>query len=106
MINEISTHELKKKLEKNEAFTLLDVRDLDEYKTCHIKQSTLIPLNELSAKVETLNKQKPIVVYCKMGGRSAQACVFLQENGFENVSNLEGGIRKWALEIDPSMPLY
>ena len=106
MINEISTQELKKRLDTKEAFTLLDVREPDEYQTCHIDQSVLIPLNELAEKVGTLDKKAPVVVYCKMGGRSAQACVYLQENGFENVTNLEGGIRKWALEIDPYMPLY
>jgi len=106
MIDEISCQELKKKIEDNESFMLLDVREEDEYETCHLEKSHLIPLDTLAEKMNTLDKNKEIVVYCKMGGRSAQACLFLKENGFVGVKNLAGGIRQWALEIDTSIALY
>ncbi len=106
MIDEISCQELKKKVDDKDSFILLDVGEDDECETCHLENSHLMPLDTLSEKMDTLDKNKEIVVYCKMGGRSAQACLFLKENGFKDVKNLAGGIRQWALEIDTSVALY
>lgn len=104
-MKETSVQQLKEKKDQNEAFTLLDVRDPHEL---HISSlgGQLIPLEDLSERLDELNPDDEIVVMCRSGARSAKACEILEENGFSNVSNLKGGINAWAKEIDPSLPVY
>ena len=85
---------------------VLDVREPQEYEIGKIDGSTLIPLGEIPTRFQELPSDKEIVVNCKMGGRSAQACMFLADNGYENVTNLAGGILAWSDEVDPSVPKY
>lgn len=106
MLEEMTCQELNKKLSSKEDFVLIDVREQDEYNICHLDQAKLIPLDELPGQLKGLDKKAEYVIHCKMGGRSAQACAYMQEHGFKNVKNLVGGIRQWAMEIDPSMELY
>ncbi len=84
---------------------ILDVRSQDEYNAANIDADMLIPLNELPASVDRLVKHKDdhVVIMCRSGSRSAQACAFLMQNGFTNVANLRGGIRAWSAEIDPTV---
>ena len=56
--------------------------------------------------VNHLPKDRDILIHCKMGGRSAEACTALAEAGFTNLYNLEGGITGWAKRIDASLPTY
>ena len=51
-------------------------------------------------------KEETVVVHCKLGGRSAQACRVLSANGFADVTNLDGGIEAWSLTVDPEVPRY
>eukprot|EP01047_Picozoa_sp_COSAG01_P012546 COSAG01_NODE_568_length_15370_cov_26.058018_5_plen_109_part_00 len=105
-IEEITCQELKHKLANQDPFILIDVREQDEHDLCHLKEAQLIPLQSLATAYETLDPEQDIIVMCKMGGRSANACEFLKQKGFKQVKNLVGGIRQWAEEIDPSMPVY
>jgi rhodanese-related sulfurtransferase len=66
----------------------------------------LIPLGELPNRLSELNQNDKVAVYCKTGGRSAKAVKILQDAGFGNVYNVEGGITAWSEEIDPSVPRY
>ncbi len=102
---EITVEQLKAKLDRKESFTLLDVREPSEYDLCRIEGSTLIPLGELSERLNDLDKNQAVVVHCKMGGRSAQAVGALRQAGFDAV-NLAGGIDAWAQRIDDSIPRY
>lgn len=77
-------------------FLLLDVRTPQENSTEAIQGSYLIPVQELGHRLHELPTDKEIVVYCKVGNRSAYACAFLAQKGF-NVKNLEGGIMLWNL---------
>lgn len=86
-------------------FFLLDVREPYEYEISNIG-GYLIPLSELPSRLDELNKNQPIVVHCKVGGRSKMAAELLVRSGFHNVKNLEGGIDAWIEEIDPSLPRY
>ena len=72
------------------------------------ENSTLIPVGELSGRINELESHKgeEIVCLCRSGARSAHACQMLEKEGFENVKNLKGGINKWAKEIDNSLPVY
>ena len=77
---------------------LLDVREPDEYAEVHAPNAKLIPLGELSARLQEIAsyKDKPIVVMCRSGRRSAKAVALLQAAGFTQASNVKGGIVAWA----------
>ena len=74
---------------------LLDVREPDEYDAARIEDSRLIPLGTLEGRVAELAdwREAPIVVHCHHGGRSAQACEILLEQGFRHVENMAGASR-------------
>lgn len=77
---------------------ILDVRTLEEYEEKNIPNSTLINIQDAQKfveKLEELDKSKAYYVYCKAGGRSAMACNIMEQMGFKDVSNLEGGIIEW-----------
>ena len=105
VIPEISVERLKEKIDANEDFTLIDVREETEFEICNIN-GQLMPLNELESFLGDLDKSKEYVVHCKMGGRSARAVAEMQEAGFTNVSNLAGGILAWIDKIDASLDRY
>jgi adenylyltransferase/sulfurtransferase len=98
--------ELKAKLDAGEAVQLVDVREPHEVQICRIEGSTLIPLAEIPSRMNELDPGKEIVLYCKVGTRSAQAALFLAHQGFEKVFNLSGGTLAWADDVDPDMPKY
>ncbi len=77
--------------------TILDVRTKDEYKMGYIKNSKLIPLQELSQRLNELQKfkNKKILVYCASGSRSVAASRILEKNGFTPY-NINGGISNWS----------
>ena len=74
---------------------LLDVREAQEYAWAHLEGCTLAPLSELSKHLEALPRDVPYLVYCKVGQRSARAGTMMLEAGFQNVTNLNGGIMDW-----------
>ncbi len=76
---------------------LLDVRTEGEFKKGHLKGSRLIPVASLPQRVGEIKdyRDRDIIVYCAVGGRSSKAAAFLSERGFKRVYNMEGGIRKW-----------
>jgi adenylyltransferase/sulfurtransferase len=66
----------------------------------------LIPLRELPDRLDELDPQEPLVLYCRSGARSGFATQFLLEQGFEQVWNLKGGMLGWKKEVDPSIQAY
>ena len=82
---------------------VVDVRDDNEYATGHIVNSIHIPLAYFSERIKELDKHKdkPIIVGCKSGQRSGQACTTLTKAGFEKVYNLSGGITAWQTDNLP-----
>ncbi len=76
-------------------YTLLDVRQPGEYEEEHLPGAKLIPLGQLGEAVATLDKDKPVITYCAIGGRSRVAAQMLQGYGFKEVYNLKGGIKAW-----------
>jgi len=105
-VPEVTVEELKAKIDRGDDFFLLDVREPNEYQICRIAGSKLIPLGELARRTGELDRDREMVVHCKMGGRSAKAVSLLQERGFKRVSNLKGGILSWIDRIDPSQTKY
>ncbi len=107
MATEMTVEELKAKLDKKEAFTLLDVRETHELEIASIPgvKPTHIPLGQLPQRVAELDKARPVAVMCRSGGRSAQATHYLRLQGYDAV-NVAGGILAWSARIDPSVPQY
>ena len=105
---ERSAFETQQMLERGEDFLFLDVREPNEYETAHIEGTRLIPLGELADRADELAewKDRPIIVHCLSGARSAKACELLIERGFNDVSNMTGGIQAWSLTVDASVPRY
>jgi len=103
---EISVQEVRDKLAARAPIVVLDVRQPWEHQIGHIAGSTLIPLNELPARMAELDASAEIVTYCHHGGRAMQAARFLQANGYGNVRSMAGGIEAWSVEIDPSVERY
>ena len=99
-VNTIDAKLFAEKLKTNENPQLLDVRTPEEYGVEHIDNAKNVNWNgdDFVAKVNSYDKSKPIFVYCKVGGRSAQAANKLAELGFKEIYNLNGGIMKWNAE--------
>lgn len=85
---------------------LLDVREGWEHRYVRFPGSLHIPLSRLPENLEAIPRGRPVIVYCHTGIRSLLACYLLLENGYGSVSNLEGGIDRWASEVDPRIPRY
>ena len=85
---------------------LLDVREPWEYDIAHLENSLLVPVSEIEARVNELDRQRETVVICHHGIRSMKVAGLLEHLGFERVLNLRGGLDAWAKEVDPSMPIY
>ena len=100
-VESVSADEAKEFLdgEDSGSFTLLDVRQPNEYSTAHIPGATLIPLPQLTDSLDELDREKPIVVYCAIGGRSRVAAQLLAGKGFKKVYNLKGGINAWNSQV-------
>ena len=91
---EISNIDMRRMLFGYEQVQIVDVREVDEYRDGHIEGSTLIPLGVLPHRVDELQRDVPVVVVCRSGNRSAQACELLTQRGFQAVS-LRGGLSSW-----------
>src|SRR2546430_11736251 len=88
----ITAEELKSRLDRHEAPLLLDVRQDWETKLCRLPNAVHIPIEEIEMRVEELNREDDIVVYCHQGVRSAAVAEFLRSLGFKSVQNLSGGL--------------
>ena len=88
------------------AHTLLDVREPKEFEHSALSGSLDIPMGDVPNRLADLPKDDVLVVICRSGKRSGDVVSFLRQNGFENATNLVGGINGWAQEIDASMSPY
>jgi rhodanese-related sulfurtransferase len=107
VFEEISPTEVKKRLDEDANLQLIDVRQPNEHEFARIKGSKLIPLGEVLSRTKELDSSRDLILYCKMGGRSAQAADALIRSGYQGkVYNMKGGITAWSNEVDPSVPKY
>lgn len=81
--------------QRNELF-LLDVRTLGEYQQVRLEGAQLIPIGQLIKRLDEVPKDRPILVYCAVGSRSAQVVNYLARQGYPELYNLYGGIYSWA----------
>jgi rhodanese-related sulfurtransferase len=104
---EITVEDLKQKLDSGADLTVLDVREPWEFDAAHIEGSKLIPMDHIPARInQELDPEDHIVVICHHGVRSANVAAWMQQQGFERVQSLRGGIDRWSRAIDPKVPLY
>jgi rhodanese-related sulfurtransferase len=97
----ITVEELKKRLDAGEKLNIVDVREPHEHEDFNIG-GTLIPLGEIQTmQVDELEplKEEEIIIYCRSGNRSGQACLILDTLGFKNTKNLSGGMLAWQDKI-------
>jgi adenylyltransferase/sulfurtransferase len=104
---EISPRELKSLLDRGEPVLIVDVREPWEAEVVSLPNSRLIPLGELRFRAdEEIDFDEDIVVYCHHGVRSLEAAMILWELGYESVKSLAGGIHRWSVQVDSSLPQY
>lgn len=105
-MKEISVQELKEMMDKHDDFQLIDVREDFEYEMSNLG-GVLIPLGGVLIEADKIAKDKPVIMMCRSGRRSAAAIMQLEQQfGFTNLANLQGGILAWAEDIDPSIQVY
>jgi adenylyltransferase/sulfurtransferase len=104
----ISVTELKSKIDKKENFLLIDVREPSEYEIVKIPGSLLIPKQGFldGSALAGLPQDKPIILHCKSGVRSAECLAILKSAGFADATHVSGGVVAWAKQIDTSLPVY
>jgi rhodanese-related sulfurtransferase len=85
---------------------LLDVREPWEFAICRIEGSRLLPMRQIPASLDSLERDRPLVVICHHGIRSEQVALYLDHQGFTAVHNLRGGVDRWARDVDPHMATY
>lgn len=103
-VKNITPDEVQKQIKEKQPMLILDVRQPEEYaRDGHIKGSRLMPLGSLRDRISELPKETPIICVCRSGARSRTACEQLQRQGFENVTNMVGGMIAWKRARLPFM---
>ncbi|PID84977.1 MAG: molybdenum cofactor biosynthesis protein MoeB [Chloroflexi bacterium] len=107
-VRQITPVQLKERLDAGDNLFILDVRQPHEWEISNLEPygAKLIPQSEVMNHIDEFNPEQEIVVQCRSGGRSAKLILVMQQLGFKKLWNLEGGINRWAQEVDPSLPVY
>jgi rhodanese-related sulfurtransferase len=103
---EITPREVKELLAHDDKVLFVDVREPWEYDATHIEGSVLIPLREIPSNLARLENAEQLVLFCHHGMRSLDAAAWLRSRGVEGAKSMSGGIERWSVEIDPSVPRY
>jgi rhodanese-related sulfurtransferase len=103
VVNEIEPKQLKARLDAGEDIVIVDVREDWELRQSKVARAMHIPMDDIPAALDRIPKDKPVVIMCHVGERSAQVVYWLRYKGYTNVYSLEGGISRWAREVDPSV---
>ena len=108
MTMKMEIFEVKKKMDQHENFYLIDVREPSEFEIVRIPGSHLIPKQGFldGSALAKLPQDKPIILHCKSGVRSAECLAVLKGAGFADATHVSGGVVAWAKQIDTSLPVY
>jgi rhodanese-related sulfurtransferase len=102
-MNSITVQQLQAWRDEGVDHQLIDIREPYEYDVSHIGGEH-IPMGDIKSRIDDIRTDVPVVIHCRSGSRSAAVTHALTEQlGFDNVHNLEGGIRAWAEHLDPNM---
>lgn len=104
-MKEITVEDLKFKIDNNEEFQLIDVREQFEYDMSNLGGEN-IPLAGVLIEADKISKTKPVIIQCRSGARSAAAVMQLEQLGYTNLFNLKGGILAWKAGYEPDMQVY
>lgn len=96
LIQEIEVMELRELKECNDTLRIIDVRQPAELKAGIIPGAEGLPMHIIPLRMNELDKNEKLIMVCRSGARSAQACLFLQQQGYDNVFNLRGGMMAWT----------
>jgi len=96
LIKEIEVSELAQLKEKNNAVRVIDIRQPAELNSGIIPGAEALPMHTIPLRLSELKREETLIMVCRSGARSAQACMFLQQQGYDNVFNLRGGMMAWA----------
>ncbi|PQP26466.1 adenylyltransferase/sulfurtransferase MoeZ [Rhodococcus opacus] len=104
----ITATELRDLLDSGKEIELIDVREPVEWDIVHLPGAVLIPKDRILSgeALSELPQNKPIVLHCKTGVRSAEALAALKKAGFSDATHLQGGVIAWAKQVDTSLPVY
>jgi sulfur-carrier protein adenylyltransferase/sulfurtransferase len=102
----VTPKELAGMRERGEDVVLIDVREPHEWEIARIEGASLIPMSEVPSRISEVPQTGNVLVYCKVGARSAEVLKFLHQVGLTNTKHLAGGIEAYAAQIDPSIPRY
>lgn len=102
----VTVHELARLRDANDPHVMFDVREPSELAICRLEGARHVPMHEIPHHLDAMPGDRPIVVMCHHGIRSARVVEYLRRAGFANAVNLEGGIDAWARQIDPKMAVY
>ncbi len=96
LIKEIEVSELAQLKEKNNVVRVIDIRQPAELNSGIIPGAEALPMHTIPLRLSELKQEETLIMVCRSGARSAQACMFLQQQGYDNVFNLRGGMMAWA----------
>ena len=96
LIKEIEATELAQLKEKGDAIRVIDIRQPAELNSGIIPGAEALPMHTIPLRMSELQREEKLIMVCRSGARSAQACMFLQQQGYDNVFNLRGGMIAWA----------
>jgi len=107
-VRQMTPVQLKERLDAGDDLFVLDVRQPHEWEISNMQSvgAKLIPQSEVMDHIDEFDQNQEIVVQCRSGVRSANVIMIMQQLGFKNLWNLDGGINRWAQEVDPSLPVY
>jgi rhodanese-related sulfurtransferase len=99
MIEQWTPEEVAERLARGEKLNLVDVRERDEWQDGHIAEARLIPMSELTNRLDELNADdEPMVILCRSGNRSTRVCDYLDQQGY-SVINMTGGMLNWSGDV-------
>jgi len=100
--DEVSVQQMKEALDDPKLeIQVIDVREPEEYQLGHVQGVRLLPLSQLAQRFAELDPEQSYYLHCTAGGRSMQALQFLRQQGFKHLKSVQGGIKAWAIEVDP-----
>lgn len=107
-VREITVTELKERLDAGNVPVLVDVREYYEADIADLPEvgQLRIPMAEITDRIDEMDKDAELVLYCRSGARSDRAARFLMRHGYANVLNMKGGMLAWREEVDPDIPAY
>jgi len=106
---EVPPQEVKRRLDSGEKIALIDVREPAEFAVARIENAELVPMRTVPAELSRLDARTDVgtlIVFCHHGVRSLNVVNWLREQGVDACQSMAGGIDRWSLEIDPSVPRY